>query len=508
MKRFLTLFSCMLGAVAIVWLTPVLARDRSAFMYSNAGTSQSLLEQKVESISGRSHDVYELWNNGSLVGVLSSKDALNRFLKQVYREQYAEQFPDSAVDLGKDVVLTKEQSYYTYENIDAQIFQYLQDNSLFTLKAVSVEFSDDNGIYAQIHVANEDLYQKAMQTYLSYFISEDELALLNAGSGTPELKTYGSRAVGVTIAQNITLSDDDYASPDEIMTSEDQVLEYLEYGSGTEKKYYTVEAYDTVAGVGSKNYGLSATQVMNINRDKISSVDQVLQAGEVLCVTYFNSPIDITVSQERMIREDIYPQVDYQEDNTLYEGQTEIKQKGVNGSRNALYGEKWINGVLVSGSLISSVDTLQPINEIIAVGTLEVPGVGTGEFRWPVDNPSVSCHWGCYYGHRAIDVVNTYNPYGNVYAADRGVIEENDYNPVSGNYVVINHNNGYHTFYGHMNVPSTLPVGTIVDKGQYIGQIGMTGRATGPHVHFFIVDDEKNRFDPCEGFLDCTVSVP
>ena len=61
-----------------------------------------------------------------------------------------------------------------------------------------------------------------------------------------------------------------------------------------------------------------------------------------------------------------------------------------------------------------------------------------------------------------------------------------------------------------MYVPSPLAVGTIVDKGDVIGQIGMTGRATGPHVHFFIFqkDENGNRelHDPCE-FLDCDATI-
>lgn len=165
--------------------------------------------------------------------------------------------------------------------------------------------------------------------------------------------------------------------------------------------------------------------------------------------------------------------------------------------------------MLVSGTLQSSVDTLQPVNEIIAVGTLEIPGVGTGQYRWPVENPIISCGWGCYYGHQAIDVQNMYDKYGPIYAADRGVVVENTYHYISGNYVVIDHNNGQRTYYGHMNVPSPIEEGTIVDKGDYIGQLGMTGYATGPHTHFYIEElNEDNiyvKLDPCNGFLDCTV---
>ena len=206
-----------------------------------------------------------------------------------------------------------------------------------------------------------------------------------------------------------------------------------------------------------------------------------------------------------MKKEIIYPETIYMEDESIRVGVVEQKQVGVNGSKNSLYLERWINGVLISGTLQSSVDTLRPVNEIIAVGTLEIPGVGTGTFRWPVDNPYISCGWGCYWGHQAIDIQNAYDHWGNIYAADRGVIIENSYNWISGNYVYIDHNNGYISYYGHMNVPSPLPVGTIVDKGDIIGQLGMTGRATGPHTHFWIGTDYYNKLNPCNGFLDCEV---
>ena len=90
-------------------------------------------------------------------------------------------------------------------------------------------------------------------------------------------------------------------------------------------------------------------------------------------------------------------------------------------------------------------------------------------------------------------------------AADNGVIEENGYHYLSGNYVVINHNNGLYTYYAHMNSPSPKPVGTVVAKGEVIGQIGMSGNATGPHIHFYVgVGGPYKNTDPCSGYLDCS----
>lgn len=501
MKKIGTILLCFIMAVLIVFV-PVVMKEFDRNVTASPFTQKGLLTQGVSNVQVKSHEIIKIYNQGQLVGVLTDQHKLNQFLKRIYQEKYKAEFPASSVSLANDVYISREQSFYLYEDIDEQIFSYLEEKELFSLRATSIEFSDSNGVYAEIFVTDEALYRQAMDEYLSLFIDQGELAALNSGKNPPELKTYGSRAVGIQISQEITTKMT-YASVKDIKKTKDEVLEYLKYGSDTEKKFYTVQEYDTVAGVGAKNGGLSAVQVMNINRDKISDVNQILKEGDQLCVTYFNSPIDVIVNRENLKKEIIYPSTVYIKDENIRAGKTELRQSGVNGSKNSLYDEKWINGVLVTGELRSSVDTLQPQDEVLVVGTLVLSGVGTGSFRWPADNPLISCRWGCYFGHRAIDIQNRYDHYGNIYAADAGVVEINSYNGVNGNYLILNHNNGYQSYYGHMNVPSPLKVGTAVEKGDIIGQIGMTGWVLGgPHIHFFIMY-EGVRYDPCSGFLDC-----
>ena len=132
---------------------------------------------------------------------------------------------------------------------------------------------------------------------------------------------------------------------------------------------------------------------------------------------------------------------------------------------------------------------IQSVNQIIS----------SSGWVWPTDkNYTITTYYSS--SHNAIDI---YQGYGsNIYAANNGTVSDvkggctpgyTACNGRGGNYIVINHNNGYYTVYMHLNTIN-VNLGQSVSAGQVIGAMGNTGNVIpvptssapylGTHLHF------------------------
>jgi murein DD-endopeptidase MepM/ murein hydrolase activator NlpD len=79
-----------------------------------------------------------------------------------------------------------------------------------------------------------------------------------------------------------------------------------------------------------------------------------------------------------------------------------------------------------------------------------------------------------------------------VRAVGDGVITLADWNGLYGKTVEIQHDSTYTTRYAHLErFADGVRSGTAITKGQIIGYVGSTGRATGPHLHFELYKDQQ-----------------
>ena len=130
-----------------------------------------------------------------------------------------------------------------------------------------------------------------------------------------------------------------------------------------------------------------------------------------------------------------------------------------------------------------------------------LPHAGSGVLLWPLSTIRVTQ----YFGNTAFSAQHSqvYNGHGHsgvdfaasvgtpILAADPGVVlgtgntDLTCPNASYGKWVLVRHNNGLTTLYGHLSVISSV-AGQSVAAHQVLGYSGMTGYATGPHLHFAV----------------------
>jgi murein DD-endopeptidase MepM/ murein hydrolase activator NlpD len=91
--------------------------------------------------------------------------------------------------------------------------------------------------------------------------------------------------------------------------------------------------------------------------------------------------------------------------------------------------------------------------------------------------------------HRGVDFgAPTGTP---IMAAGDGVVAFKGWKGGYGNFVVLRHNATYETAYGHVSRFADIKVGSRVKQGQVIAYVGMTGAATGPHLHYEVRKNDE-----------------
>lgn len=128
-------------------------------------------------------------------------------------------------------------------------------------------------------------------------------------------------------------------------------------------------------------------------------------------------------------------------------------------------------------------------------GTIVDGYIGAGGFIWPTserylsgyDFSPATNHWG-------LDIAGaTGNP---IYAADSGVVVYAGWNDWGyGNVVVIDHGTGWQTLYAHLS-QLYVGCGNSVSQGATIAAMGSTGRSSGPHLHFELMNTSRVRVNP------------
>lgn len=289
-----------------------------------------------------------------------------------------------------------------------------------------------------------------------------------------------------------------YVSQDEILTQEEAEEKLLE--NRYEIMDYELKAGDNIWDI-AMTYGTTMERTLELNPN--IEDETRMQIGEVIKVEQSLPILSITTVEEATFKELIPADIEYIEFSDLYKDETKVYQEGYDGLKELTVSVTKVNGVEIGRTLISEKVLSEAKTKVIAYGTKEKPtssgsystsnnrkntsSSSSGMFMHPLKGRgSLSSGYGSRWGsfHKGIDIAA---PAGTpVYAAAGGKVIYSGYN--SGGYgklIIIEHSNGYQTYYAH-NSQLYVNVGETVAKGERIAGVGSTGDSTGNHVHFEI----------------------
>lgn len=285
--------------------------------------------------------------------------------------------------------------------------------------------------------------------------------------------------VRVSFVHDISLVDGLYLQAS--MVSYSDILSVLNEGGGA--RTYTAAEGDTVQTVLDAT-GVAWDSLAALNPE-LTGTDQELASGTEV-ITGVQSP---DLLQVKVIRRESYtseiPYDTVETQSSEYDfGETVVTSAGQNGLQEITQDITYIDGVQTEISTVS-VETLQePVSEYVTKGTHLKSGMtanyGSGEWMWPVPQYTYVSRWMSSF-HKGADICAAYGT--PIYASDSGVVVTAGYHYSYGNYVVIDHGNGWTTLYGHMSALGCSS-GQAVERGEVIGYVGSTGNSTGNHCHF------------------------
>lgn len=433
-------------------------------------------------------EVYKVYLDGKELGNVKDKNELEEYINEEQKE-LKEKYSVNKVYIPAGVDIQKCTTYEKKVLTAKQINNIIKEKKPFTVEGYKVTIKsnseDENDIV--INVLDKDMFSKAMKSVVEAFVSDDDLKNY-ANDTQAEIKDTGTLIEDIYIDQDITIRHGYISTDEEIFTDVKTLTKYLMFGEVKEDQYYTVQAGDTIDSIAYNNK--LATEEFLIVNPEFTSSNNILSVGQQVKIGLIDPIVDVVVETHNVIDQESQYKTVTEDDSSMSLGSEKVVTEGQNGMDRLTTKIKSVNGETTNVVIVSS-ETLTPaVDKVVKVGTKSYAGGGTapimsGSWAWPtISQYYISSYFSYRWGkfHEAIDIAGS-GEGSPIYAAGSGTVVASLNRGSLGNYVTINHGNGYYTLYGHMH-SRLVTEGQTVEKGQQIGTMGHTGFATGTHLHF------------------------
>ncbi len=402
---------------------------------------------------------YEVKVNNKVIGLTKDKDSIDQVMssmKASYKEQY-----NKEVEFSQDVSFNKVMAFGEKTESSTEIMSEIEKNIDVEVEAYAITVNDEDLAIVSDEKIAEKILDEHKQTYVEQLQDESDI----------DIKEIG-------FVENVEIQKK-YVDPDSIIDEEET---YNLITTGTKEiKKYKVQKGETATHVAVK-YHIYLDDLRKAN----PGVNlELLQIGQTLNVSVPKPLISVKIVEGLEYEEAIPFEVEYEDEDNLYIGDRKTKVQGVNGEKEVKAEAIMINGIEEERKIVDEKVVKEPKTSVVLVGTTPRPKtLAYGEFRDPTRGLGrISSPFGSRWGstHTGVDIAN---PIGTtITAADGGKVVFAGVMGTYGKLVIIDHENGYQTYYAHCSA-FLVKKGERVYRGEAIARVGNTGRSTGPHVHF------------------------
>ena len=463
------------------------------------------------------NDVYEVYVEGKSIGYITSEED---FLDLVDKKQdtIKTNYGVDKVYPPTGLAIEKVTTYDTNIRSSEEIYNTIENTNPFTIDGyiVTIKYKDEQKEPLIIYTLKEEYFEEAFYNMVSAFVGKD--ALNNYKNKTQEeITDEGTKITSVYWEDEITIKKGHISTDKMIFTNSDDLSKYLLFGTVEKQKTYTVKENDAIEDIIDKN-NLSIEEFLIANPN-IPSQNTLLKKNQEVNIGLI-SPVMVIVHEVEVVENITNKAVtEYQEDSSMYVGETKVIQEGVNGISKVTESIQYKNGD-IEKLVITKKEEIKPtVNKIVAKGTkrYSIPNydynyvnTGTDEWRWPTVSPYVitsryKWRWGKH--HNGIDISGTgfgspiySSTTGTVIAVNSSCSNQGYYGSRCGNswgnYVRVNYGN-FEIIYAHTRQDIRVSVGDQVSRGQQIATMGNSGSSTGTHLHFGVLAN-GSYIDPCQ----------
>ncbi len=438
-------------------------------------------------------------------------DNLNKYIKEEYDAYTDDEIKEMRDYVEKNEIYLSADKVYTPNGIAIKKIKTYKDDRIkipdMYLKIIEREactiagyrFTITDGDNQRIvYVTDKQLFQDAVDTMAAIFIGENDYKKFKEKTQSP-IENTGSIIEKVYLQEDISYKAVNIDTSEKIYTNTSDLAKYLLYGNEYEEYKVKVSEGDSISTIAFANE-ISIDEFL-ISNQEYTNKDNLLYPGKEVVIAKTNPQINLVV-ETYSVEDKVSNFTTVEEyDSNMTQGNSYVTQEGETGIERVSQNVKWVNGQITYIEPVGKETIKMPVNRVVTVGTKIIPSVGsTTSWGWPTNSGyTISSPFGYRINpvtgarelHSGIDISGT--GYGSpVYASNNGTIREIQSHWSYGNYILIDHGNGYYSLYAHMSkFAAGLNVGSIVERGQTIGYIGMTGTATGPHLHYEIRTCER-----------------